>query len=63
MPSHTTEVHIGTLSLTVKAPAPAPAPLAPAALAPLPPASTPRNAAAEPEALRFSASRHHLRWS
>lgn len=55
------EVRVGTIELTVRNPGP-PAASAPAVPAAPPVAASPTRTAA-PEPLRFSASRHHLRWS
>lgn len=65
-PGGAVEVHVGTIALTVRAPAPSPVPVA----APAVPAAasawaggSQRAAAPRREGLRFSASRHYLRWS
>lgn len=60
-PGDVVEVHVGSIALTVRTPAAAPA-AAPATPAPAPAASR-HPAAPAREGLRFSASRHHLRWS
>ena len=59
------EVHVGAIALTVIAPAAAPAAVAVTAAAPTPAAANgaQRPAAAASDGLRFSASRHYLRWS
>lgn len=58
-PDGTVEVHVGTITLTVSAPPTPPAIAAP----PQPAPATPPARAPAPAALRFAASRHHLRWS
>ncbi|MCV2363384.1 hypothetical protein LNV23_07970 [Paucibacter sp. DJ1R-11] len=62
------ELHIGQISLHVQAPpaspAPAPSPAAVQVATPLPAAGAPQSGSHTPSpGLRFSASRHYLRWS